>query len=84
MSIMAGTYTIVVNNDAEIVSVTHNGKLMTKQNLTDEKFKPQNFEKVQESDELIVPSELNIGCVGFGAIRQGPGAACEYRWGTWW
>ena len=88
---MAGTYTIVVNNDLEIVSVTHNGKLMTERNdLIDKKFKPQMFEKPPnpqpgEEDKVIVPIELDHGCVGFGSISEDPTAdPCRWLWGKWW
>ena len=83
---MAGTYTIVVDNKLEIVSVTHNGQLMTKSKHTGKKFKPQHFEKVPGSDDVIVPIELDSGCVGFGALSEDPTGKdpCRWLWGTWW
>ncbi|MFO7556747.1 MAG: hypothetical protein R6W88_16220 [Desulfobacterales bacterium] len=83
---MAGTYTIVVDDNLEIVSVTHNGELMTKMSdLTDPKFKPQHFEHVPGSDKVLVPPELKHGCVGFGSISDSPTEdPCRLLWGTWW
>lgn len=93
---MAGTYTIVVNNNLEIVSVTHKGQLLKNRSLdptdteyiapNDTKFKPQHFDEIPNSDEVMVPPELKLGCVGFGAIGPDPDGKdpCRWLWGTWW
>ena len=69
-----GTYTIVVNKQGTIISVTKNGLPMTQ--------KPGN--EGPNFGDLEAPIEFK-NCVGLGGIVVPTDSdACEYRWGTWW
>lgn len=83
---MSGAYTIVLNDKLETVSATHKGQLLTKRSdLTNPKFKPENFEKNPATGEVIVPPELQHGCVGLYSISESLTQTdpCIPVWGMW-
>ena len=78
MSELAGTYTIVVNNELEIVSVTHNGKLLISHEVG------ENLPTLET--HRLPDGPIKHGCVGFGTLNQagGPTDECRLIWGKWW
>ena len=80
MSYKGGTYTIVVDKDRNIVSVTLNGKPMVEKEQDLLSTRPTPTDPPGRFDPAAYNVTPNCICLG-EAMPEDPGATCVWKWG---